>query len=126
MGRPEIPHGDVGRLQALFRKESLQQNKASFKLVTSSQAGKGVIRAQGAIGIAPWSPFLGVRWPRHCRSRTEDKILTGIQAQKKGSQISELSEGVGVGFWLLFGQAVGERSLWSSSDCSSGVGEVGE
>lgn len=49
-----------------------------------------------------------------------------IQAQKKGFQIFELLEGAGVVPWLLFGQAVGGQSLWSSSGCSWEVGEGGE
>lgn len=62
--------------------------------------------------------------------RQGGKILTGIQAQKKGSQISELWEVAGVGLWLLCGPEVEGQSLWSSSGCSRracfwGEGEVG-
>lgn len=56
-------------------------------------------------------------WSRHSELQRQDKILTGIQAQKKGCQISVLLEVEGVGLWLLFGQAVGAQSRWSSSGC---------
>ena len=49
-------------------------------------------------------------WSRCSELQREDKILTGIQAQKKGCQISVLLEVEGVGLWLLFGQAVGAQS----------------
>lgn len=59
----------------------------------------------------PKGQFSGSRCPRHSEMQGGGEVLTGIQAQKKGCQISELSEAVAVGLWLLFGQAVGVRPV---------------
>lgn len=81
--------------------------------------------------LPPRGQLPGISGPGHSEFQREDEILTGIQAQKKGCQISELLEVEGVGLWLLFGQAVGAQSLWSSSGCSRracfwGAGAVGQ
>lgn len=101
----------------------------SFELVNlipeqeRQSAGAGVMRTLPSGG-----QFSGVSCPRHFEFQKEDKIFIGIQAQKKGRQISELWEVAGVGLWLLFAQAVGEQSPRSSSGychraCFWGEGE---
>lgn len=91
-----------------------------------SAVGPGVMRTP-----PPGGQFSGISCPRCFEFQREHKILIGIQAQKKGRQISELWEVVGVGLWLLVAQAAGEQSPWSSSGCSRracfwGEGEVAQ
>lgn len=70
-----------------------------------SAVGPGVMRTP-----PPGGQFSGISCPRCFEFQRENKILIGIQAQKKGRQISELWEVVGVGLWLLVAQAAGEQS----------------
>lgn len=66
-------------------------------------------RSLGQRTMPPGGQLSGFHHPRRLAFQRENTFLTGIRAQKKGRQTSELWEGVAVGVWLLVAQAVGEQ-----------------
>lgn len=68
-----------------------------------------------------WVPFSGSSGPRHSEVQSQGDGLTESLAQRRGCLISEPLEEVEGGLWHLSGQAAGEQSQPSSSDCSHTV-----
>lgn len=93
-----------------------------------SQCKKQHCKEPRATGHPSWVPFSGSSGPKHLEVQSQGDSLTGSLAQR-GCLICEPLEGVEVGLWHLSGQAGGEQSQPSSSDCSRTVcfwGEVEE
>lgn len=101
---------------------SVQTNKTvlSWGAVSAQEA---VLRGREprATGHPSWVPFSGSSGPRHSEVQSQGDGLTESLAQKRGCLISEPLEGVEGGLWRLSGQAAGEQSQPSSSDCSHTV-----
>lgn len=107
---------------------SIQTDKTVLSWGTIS-VQEAALQGARATGHPSWAPFSGSSGPKHLEVQSQGDSLTESLAQKRGCLIFEPLEGVEVGLWHLSGQAGGEQSQPSSSDCSHTVcfwGEVEE
>lgn len=111
-----------------FLHSSLSKNRQFGGSTADPRSGRGSARSPGERGQGL---LLGVSYSRCSEFRRPGKTLSGIRAQKQGSQICGLWEEVEVGIWLLCGPAAEGQSLRSSSGrcrraCFWEEGEAGQ
>lgn len=107
---------------------SLSKNHQFGGSTADPRSGRGSARSPGERGKGL---LLGVSCSRCSEFWRPGKTLSGIRAQKQGSQICGLWEEVEVGIGLLCGPAAEGQSLRSSSGhsrraCFLGEGEAGQ